>query len=262
MINKNKKNPKILTLIPARLESKRLPRKPLRLINGVPMIVRVAKRAEKISLGEVIVASGNKEICNILSKQNIKSFLTSSDHKSGTDRIYEVYKKLENKQFNFIINIQGDLPFFKKELIRKTLSLMNDPNVDIASAVCDLKKDEINDPNIVKAKVELDNKNNGFSYDFFRKVDKIKNCFHHIGIYVFNSSSLKKFVNLKPSRLEKKRNLEQMRAIENNMKIKVVKVSENPPSIDTPEDLKKIRLFCRSFSLNNSVKLTKNEGNN
>ena len=108
---------------------------------------------------------------------------------------------------------------------------------------------EINDKNIVKANVVLDKNNEGFAKDFVRFTKSQKNFYHHIGLYVYSSFSLKKFVNLKQTFNEVDRSLEQMRALDNKMNIKVVKLKSNPPSVDTLEDLKKIRLL---FKNNNS----------
>ena len=123
---KTNKKKKVLIIIPARLESTRLPNKVLRLISGIPMIVRVAKRAETLKFAEVIVASGNKEICNVLDNYDVKNILTSKKHKSGTDRIFEVYKKIKKENYEIIINLQGDLPIFKDVLINSLLLIMQD----------------------------------------------------------------------------------------------------------------------------------------
>lgn len=248
MINRYKKN-KTLILIPSRLESSRLPRKPLRLIGGIPMIARVAINAKKLGMGKVVVAAGNKEIINVLNKFNIDSVITSSDHKSGTDRIYEAYRKIKN-DFDVVVNLQGDLPFFSDDLLPKTVDLMNDKLSEIGSAVCALKKEEIRDLNVVKAYVKFGKNKNAYSLDFKRKIKVADNYYHHIGLYVFKPKALEKFVNLKPSKLEKKRKLEQMRALENSMKIKLVKVNENPISIDTEKDLREIRLLFRKKNKN------------
>ena len=103
--------------------------------------------------------------------------MTKSSHKSGTDRVYEVYKIL-NKDFDLIINLQGDLPIFKKDLLEKTTKLFSDDSVDIGSAVCDLEDSEINDNNIVKARVVLDDYDEGFALDFMRTADCTKNIYH------------------------------------------------------------------------------------
>ena len=144
-----------------------------------------------------------------------------------------------------IVNLQGDLPIFAGELIEKTVGLFNDKNTEISSGICELEKHEINDTNVVKAKVVLDKNNSGFAIDFSRKINQLKNYYHHIGIYVYKPSILKKFVNLEQTQNEKNRKLEQMRAIDNGLKIKLIKLKYNPPSVDTYDELKKIRLIFR-----------------
>ncbi len=223
MTIKNKKTLNTVIIIPARIDSSRLKKKLLRNISGLPMIVRVAQNAENLKMGRVIVGTDSREIYNECEKNNLEAMMTKSSHKSGTDRVYEVYKIL-NKDFDLIINLQGDLPIFKKDL---------------------LEKSEINDNNIVKARVVLDDYDEGFALDFMRTVDCTKNIYHHIGVYIYKPNVLKEFVSLLQSKREKERNLEQMRAMDNNYKIKLVKVGHNPPSVDTIEDLKKIRLHFK-----------------
>ena len=244
MIIKIKKNKKILIVIPARPKSTRLNNKLTRSIYGIPMIVRVARNAMSTNIGEVLVATDSLTIKKLCNNFNINSVMTSTKHKSGTDRIFEAYEK-KSKSFELIVNLQGDLPLFRKELISETIMLFDDHETEIGSAVCDLDKNEINDLNIVKAKVLLKNKKSGFATDFKRKIYTQKNFYHHIGIYVYKPEILKKFVKFSQTKKEKERKLEQMRALENNIKIKVVKLEYNPPSVDTKEDLKKIRLLFK-----------------
>lgn len=247
-INRKLKKENLVIIIPARLKSERLSEKLLRKINNVPMILRVAKSAINYKLGDVYVATDSKKIFNLCKKSHVNSVMTQANIKSGTDRVFSAYKAL-NKKYDFIVNLQGDLPIFKKELIEKTVNLFFDDKTDIASAVCNLENSEIRDTNIVKANVILDEKNEGFAKDFVRVIKSKKNFYHHIGLYTYTPISLEKYVNLKQTFNEINRSLEQMRAIDNKMKIKVVKLKNNPPSVDTMEDLKKIRLL---FKNNNS----------
>ena len=235
--NKKLKKPKLVIIIPARLKSRRLSRKLLRKIDNIPMILRVAKSAISCQLGEVYVATDSKKIFNLCQKNSINSVITKVDIKSGTDRVFSAYKII-NKNFDLIVNLQGDLPIFEKELIKKTTNLFLDKNTDIASAICDLESSEIKDKNIVKANVILDKNNEGFATNFLRVIKTKVNFYHHIGLYVYSPNSLKKFVNLEQTKNEIKRSLEQMRAIDNKMNIKVIKLKSNPPSVDTIEDLK------------------------
>ena len=246
---KTNKKKKILIIIPARLESTRLSNKVLRLISGIPMIVRVAKRAETLKFAEVIVASGNKEISSVLDNYDIKNILTSKTHKSGTDRIFEVYKKIKKENYEIIINLQGDLPIFKNELIYSLLHVMQDKKVDIGTAVCELDDYEESDNNIVKAEAKL-KEGEGFAKNFVRKISHKKNFYHHIGIYAYRPETLTRFVSFEQTSEEIKRGLEQMRALNNDMKIKVIKVSNNPISVDTIEDLKKIRILYKKKLFN------------
>ncbi len=247
MISRDKK--KIIIIIPARLESKRLPNKVLKIIDGEPMIVKVAKKSKNLNIGDVIVASGNKEICKVLNKFKIRNVLTTKNHKSGTDRIYEAFKKIYEDGNELIINIQGDLPYFSDSLVFSIIELMKNKNVDIGSAVCSLQKNELHDSNVVKAEAVFENKF-GYATNFWRKADHCKNLYHHIGIYAFRPNSLKKFVNLKQTQEEISKGLEQMRALDNNMKIGLVKVSNNPISVDSIDDLKKIRLLLEKKLIN------------
>ncbi|MBD23215.1 MAG: 3-deoxy-manno-octulosonate cytidylyltransferase [Alphaproteobacteria bacterium] len=244
-IKKKLKKPNLVIIIPARLRSERLSKKLLRKINNIPMILRVAKSAINCNLGDVYVATDSKQIFNLCKKNNVNSIITKSNIKSGTDRVFSAYKILK-KKYDLIVNLQGDLPIFEKELIKKTSDLFLDNKTDIASAVCNLLSSEINDKNIVKAKVKLDKNNEGFAKDFLRTIQNKENFYHHIGLYVYSPDSIKKFVNLNQTQNETKRSLEQMRAIDNKMNLKVVKFKSNPPSVDTLEDLKKIRLLFKN----------------
>ena len=240
----NKKNKSLLIIIPARLDSTRLRKKLIRKISGVPMILRVAQSATNTNLGDVIVATDSKQIQNLCKKQKVDSIITPTDIKSGTDRVYYAYEKLR-KKYDLIVNLQGDLPIFNLEVLKKTVNLFNDKKTEIGSAVCDLHTGEFKDKNIVKAKVILDSNNEGFAIDFCRIIENKEFFYHHIGLYIYSHDSLKKFIKLSQSENEIKRKLEQMRAMDNNMKIKLVKVKEIPPSVDSLEDLKKIRLLFR-----------------
>ena len=128
----------------------------------------------------------------------------------------------------------------KKDLIKKTVDLFIDNNTDIATAVCDLEKNELDDRNIVKASVNLGLDDTGYAKDFVRITKNEGSYYHHIGLYIYTPKSLKKFVELKQTKNEINRSLEQMRALDNQMKIKVVELANNPPSVDTLEDLRKI----------------------
>lgn len=232
-------NQKILIAIPARLASTRLPNKPLADILGKPMIQRVYEQALKADLGEVVIACDGEEIANAVKKFGGKFIITDPDLPSGTDRIYEASKALEG-DFAVIVNLQGDLPNIDPQVISAAAKAALEKDCDIATVASVIKNlDEITNPNVVK----IARAQNGKALYFSRcaiphsKDSKKDDFLHHIGIYAYKKSALEKFVKLPPSDLEKRESLEQLRALENDMKIFVEIVEAHPLSVDTQEDL-------------------------
>ena len=232
-------------IIPTRLGAKRYPRKPLAKINNVPMIIHVLNRAKESKVGEVLVATPDDEIFQVVKENGGKAILTKPDHPSGSDRVYEVYMKELKNNVDLIINLQGDMPNIKPDVISKLEKLMRNNNCDIgtlASYIID--KNDIIDPNVVKVHTGQTLKDNDFfdAKDFFRIKKDLNNekIYHHIGIYAFTNIALTKYVKLARSKLEKERNLEQMRAMENNLIIKVGLSDSLPLGVDTEEDLIKV----------------------
>lgn len=233
-------------IIPTRLGAKRFPNKPLAKINNVPMIIHVLNRAKESRVGEVLVATPDDEIFRIVKENGGRAILTRHDHPSGSDRVYEAYvKKLKKNNVDLIINLQGDMPNIKSNSIFKLEKLMRGNDCDIGTLASHIKnKDEISDPNVVKVHMNQALKNNDFldAKDFFRIKRDLYNekIYHHIGIYAFTNIALTKYVKLSRSKLEIERNLEQMRAMENNLVIKVGLSDFTPLGVDTEEDLKKV----------------------
>ncbi len=232
-------------IIPTRLGAKRFPNKPLAKINGVPMIIHVLNRAKESKVGEVYVATPDDEIFQVVKENGGKAILTKPDHLSGSDRIYEVYTKELKNNVDLIINLQGDMPNIKPNSISKLEKLMRSNDCDIgtlASYIAD--KNEITNTNVVKVQMDEMLKDNDFfkAKDFFRikKDSNHEKIYHHIGIYAFTNIALTKYVKLSRSKLEIERNLEQMRAMENNLVIKVGLCDSAPLSVDTEEDLIKV----------------------
>ena len=232
-------------IIPTRLEAKRFPNKPLAKINESPMIIHVLNRAKESKVGEVLVATPDNEICKIVQENGGRAILTRSNHVSGSDRIFEAYSKVFKKNVDLIINLQGDMPNIKSQSIANLEKLMRNNNCDIgtlASRIVD--NNDIANPNIVKVHVDKTLKEGIFSEakDFFRTKRDLnsKKIYHHIGIYAFTNIALKKYVKLPRSRLEIKRNLEQMRAMENKMIINVGLSDSKPLGVDTEQDLIKV----------------------
>jgi 3-deoxy-manno-octulosonate cytidylyltransferase (CMP-KDO synthetase) len=231
--------------IPTRLSAKRFPNKPLAKINNIPMIIHVLNRAKESKVGEVFVVTPDSEILKIVKDNGGKAILTQADHQSGSDRIYEAYSKEFNKQADLIINLQGDMPNIKPSSISKLASQMRSSKCDIGTLASYIKdKNDIKNPNVVKVNTEQELNDNSFlkAKDFFREKKnlKIQKIYHHIGIYAFTNNALTKYVKLPRSKLEIKRNLEQMRAMENNFDIKVGLCDSIPLGVDVEEDLIKV----------------------
>jgi len=232
-------------IIPSRLAAERFPNKPLEKINNLPMIVHVINRAKESEVGEVFVATPDDKIFNIVKENGGQPIMTKNDHLSGSDRVYEAYSNKLNENIDLIINLQGDMPNIKPSSISKLEKLMREKKCEIGTLASVLKnKDEKNDQNVVKVQVEEDLNDNSFIYakDFFRIKKNLINekIYHHIGIYAFTNVALTKYVKLPRSKLEIDRKLEQMRALENNLKIMVGLSDSSPLSVDTKEDLKKL----------------------
>ena len=232
-------------IIPTRLGAKRFPNKPLAKINGVPMIIHVLNRAQESKIGEVFVATPDDEIFQVVKKNGGNAILTKYEHTSGTDRVHEAYLKELKDTVDLVINLQGDNPLISPNSIIKLEKLMRDNKCDIGTLASNIKdKHEILDSNVVKVQVNEVLTENNFlnAKDFFRIKKDLKNekIYHHIGIYAFTIVALTKYVKLSRSKFEIKRHLEQMRAMENNLVVKVGLSDSTPLGVDTKEDLKKV----------------------
>ncbi len=233
-----------LIVIPARYGSTRFPGKPLVKINGKEMVLHVYDRAKMVKNAlEVIIATDDIRIYDCAKKYGAKVEMTSSDIKSGTDRVWEVAK---NKSYEIIVNLQGDEPFIDTNVIEQAIEVLeNDNEADISTPVTKIKNiEEVNDPNIVK--VVFNDKNYAIyfsraSIPFYRDENFDKRYFKHIGLYCFRKKSLKRFVELSQSKLELIEKLEQLRAIEAGMKIKIIETEYESISIDTPSDLDRLK---------------------
>jgi 3-deoxy-manno-octulosonate cytidylyltransferase (CMP-KDO synthetase) len=235
---------KVAVFIPARMASTRLPGKPLADIHGKPMIVHVWERSCEANVDDVYVACAEQEIADAVAKAGGQAILTDPNHPSGTDRIYEALQKSGNN-YDFIVNVQGDLPSLDPKIINYALALMQNQQVDIATLAAVIKNvEERANPNVVKAVIAFTDKNNSGRALYFTRATAPYgdgDLYHHIGLYVYRAKSLEKFVNLAPSNLEKREKLEQLRALENNMRIDVAVVDTVPLGVDTKEDLEKVR---------------------
>ena len=235
---------KTAIIIPARYGSSRLEGKPLIKVNGKPVIRWVYEKAQQVKSADmIIVATDDKRIYDC-----VKSFggvveMTSTEHKCGSDRIREVVDR--HPEIGFVVNLQGDEPMIKPESIEEVIKNVKfDDNADISTLIRPIEdEDEINNPNLVKCVTDL----NGYALYFSRsKIPYERNSgvatfYGHLGIYGYKRNALIKMTELAQTPLEKTESLEQLRALENGMRIKTSVVDFVPVGIDTAEDLEKFR---------------------
>jgi 3-deoxy-manno-octulosonate cytidylyltransferase (CMP-KDO synthetase) len=236
----------IAIIIPSRLNAERLPNKPLKLINKKEMILHVYDSAKSSNVGEVIVATPDRAILELIKNHNGLAILTNDKHETGTDRVFEVFEKELKCTPDIIINFQGDMPNLNPQAIKDLAEHMKKNLCDIGTLASYIENEqEEKDPNVVKVLVDNDIKNGSFSkaVDFFRISNKplSKLTYHHVGIYAFTNKALIRYVRLDRSKLEVERKLEQLRALENKMKINVGFIDACPLSVDTEADLVAIK---------------------
>ena len=238
---------KTLVIIPSRLSAKRLPGKPLLKINGLSVISHVFKKAEEANIGEVIVATGDQEIIDDVKLNGGQAILTNKNHKTGTDRIYEALQNIDSVNIDLVMNLQGDEPLMNIEDIKNLNDQMKDNNSQmgtLASKITDQKFYEKSNVVKVITKENLNQSNFPEALNFMRKISgQIEKIYHHLGIYCYNIETLKNFVSFNQSPNEVKNNLEQLRALDNGIKINVALAKSSPIGVDTEEDfvaLKKI----------------------
>ena len=240
--------PKTLILIPSRMSATRLPGKPLLKINNLSIISHVVNKAKKTRIGKVVVCTEDQVILDDVIKNGGEAILTGNHHLSGTDRIFEAYKKLNIRGIDYILNLQGDEPALDEKDIKNLNNLMIQNNSDIGTLGAEIKDEKIfSNKNIVKVITEekLNNKNFSPALSFKRNhvFNKEENIYHHVGVYAYNIKTLEKFVNLNQTKNDIENRLEQLRALDNNLKIEVTLAKSSSIGIDTKEEylaLKKI----------------------
>ena len=231
---------KTLILIPSRLSASRLPGKPLLKILGKSIISHVVKKAEESNLGDVYVAAEDQEIVDDVINNGGNALLTSNNFKTGSDRIYSLYKKLNLKNVDYIINLQGDEPNIDVNDLKKLNQLVKKNKNDVGTLAAKINDISIfKNENVVKVETEIELNNNNFpfakNFKRFFKSDEL-NIFHHICIYMYKTEVLEKIVKLKRSENEIKNRLEQLRALDNGIKINVALAKFAPIGVDTMED--------------------------
>ena len=237
-----------ILLIPARLASTRLPAKPLALIGGVPMIVRVLRQAEAAGLGPVAVAAGEAEIVTAVENAGGRAVLTDPGLPSGSDRIHAALELLDPEgRHDVVVNLQGDLPALDPGQIRAVAKALQDSGADIATLAAEITDPaERDNPSVVKAVVAWDPSGRLGRALYFTRATAPGGegpLFHHVGLYAYRRAALARFVALPPSPLETREKLEQLRALEAGMSIAVARVDSVPLSVDTPADLTKANQY-------------------
>jgi 3-deoxy-manno-octulosonate cytidylyltransferase (CMP-KDO synthetase) len=235
-----------LVVIPARMQSTRLPNKPLADIHGVPMIVHVWRRAMAAETGRVVVATDAPEIVAAIAAAGGEAVMTRSDHATGSDRVFEAVNKVDPEgDFDIILNLQGDLPTLEPRLARDCIAPLFDKGPHISTIAADITDpSERTNPNVVKVVGTPTGAPRRLRALYFTRATAPYGdgpLYHHIGIYGYRRSALERFVSLRPSTLEKRERLEQLRALEDGMRIDVTLVDTVPLGVDTPDDLERAR---------------------
>ncbi|MEQ8369947.1 MAG: 3-deoxy-manno-octulosonate cytidylyltransferase [Alphaproteobacteria bacterium] len=263
-----------IIVIPARMQSSRLPGKPLALIAGLPMIVHVWQRAMAADLGPVVVACAEEEIAQAVRAAGGTAVLTAADLPSGSDRVHAALATYDpDRRHDVVVNLQGDLPTLEAHCLRALVAVLNDPAVDIATLAARIHDAaERDNPNVVKVAAALDRPDAppGTARDTARALyfsrlpiphdrggappDGARSemggaasgssgpwHYHHIGVYGWRRAALDRFVALPPGVLELREGLEQLRALEAGMRIDVRRVDAVPLGVDTPADLSRAR---------------------
>lgn len=249
---------KFIAIIPSRYASTRFPGKPLAMLGGKTVIQRVYEQVTK-AIDNAIVATDDERIFNHVRSFGGKAIMTGSHHRSGTDRCWEAYKNNDGNE-DIIINVQGDEPFIMPEQIEAIMQCFDDDITDIATLVKPFDQigsfEELENPNT--AKVVVDNNMNALYFSrsvipYLRGIDKTlwpakHQYYTHLGMYAYRAEVLEKVTKLAPSSLEIAESLEQLRWLENGMKIKVGITQHSSIGIDTPQDLERAEQFLTKQS--------------
>jgi len=238
-----------VVVIPARYASERLPGKMLREIAGKTMLEHVFERGTESAAREVLIATDDQRIFDAANAIGATAQITSSDHRSGTERLAEVSEIMNWPDEQIVVNLQGDEPMMPADLINQCAALLDDKSVDMATLASPIRSnDDYENPNVVKVVSDNDGHAMYFSRSpipFSRHKDTdelaVQTAMHHHGIYAYRCGTLRKIVAANASDLEACEQLEQLRALSIGLQIKVAKaLSRPPPGVDTEEDLAEV----------------------
>ena len=241
-------NPVII--IPARLGSTRLPRKPLADIAGRPMIARVAERALAADIGPVVVAVDSPDIAEALGDTKVEAILTRPEHPSGSDRSFEALCAFDpDRRHDVVVNVQGDFPTLAADAIAAALGPLHDEAVEIGTLAGEITtEEERTNTNVVKVIGSPIAADRLRALYFTRATAPWGEgpLYHHCGIYAYRRAALERFIALPPSALEERERLEQLRALEAGMRIDVTIIDEVPFGVDAPAELERARALFQS----------------
>lgn len=234
---------KVTVIIPARLQSERLPEKPLVDICGKPMVVRVLERAQAArGVDQVVVATDSERIAQVVRAAGGTAVMTPAECPSGSDRVARAARQLD--EADVVVNVQGDEPLLASAAIEQLLTAFDDPAVEMATLARKLTPTEFENPNVVKVVSDL----RGDALYFSRApiphlrgggISPLARA--HVGIYGFRADFLQRFAELPPTPLEQAERLEQLRVLEHGYRIRVVQTDYRAVGVDTPEDLERVR---------------------
>lgn len=235
-----------IVVIPARLAATRLPGKPLADINGRPMILHMLDRGREAGIGPVAVACGDPEIADAVRAAGGRAVLTDPGLPSGSDRVHAALAELDpERKHDVVVNLQGDFPTLDPEGLRLVITPLLDPNVDIGTLVVPIRDEiEANTDSFVKAACAFAPGQTTAPALYFSRQPIPWGPgprWHHVGIYAYRRAVLDRYVSLPPSLLERREGLEQLRALENGMRITCVRMEHGPFGVDTTEDLERAR---------------------
>lgn len=246
-----------LAVIPARLGATRLPRKPLRLLAGQPLVVRVWQRVSETGVADrVVIATDSHEVAEIVAAAGAQAVLTSASHSSGTERVAEVVATTGFGEFDVVVNVQGDEPFVSRRALVEATQLVSGSRFSIGTAAVIATPDVLRDPNVVKVVAADDGRAMYFSraaVPYLREADDAelqRTCvWQHIGVYAYERSALMHWVQLPPHPLERIERLEQLRPLAAGIPIGVALIDEPVrPGIDTEEDLERANRNWSAFT--------------
>lgn len=238
-------NRKIIAIIPARYQSSRFPGKPLSLIKGKPMIQWVYERVKIVpQLNNVYVATDDERIYSTVLGFGGNAIMTSSSHTCGTERLGECAEKLNLNAEDIIINVQGDEPLIRREMVEDLLEVFDDPNVYMGTLKKEISvPDELKNPNVVKVVTDVTGNALFFSrfpIPYNRQNSSAVKYFKHIGIYGYTKEFLSRFIQLPKTPAESMESLEQLRVLEHGFVIKVAETRWQTVGVDTPEQIKQV----------------------